>query len=41
MLLEVNNDYPFLEEAIRNKCGKKYSFLDRILQKILVHQDID
>lgn len=33
MLLEVNNDYFTLEKMIRDKCGKKYSFIQRILKK--------
>ena len=33
MLLKVQNNYCSLEKMIRDKCGKKYSLIDRILQK--------
>jgi len=33
MLLKVNNDYFSLEKIIRDKCGKKYSLLERFFKK--------
>lgn len=33
MLIKVNNDSLLLEEMIRNKCGKKNTFIDRFLYR--------